>query len=176
MGNRRLGVSFYHVKTDSKSVNVQRVFLCPVCHTTSNPECICKLLEQDSELQVAQEKELRQRSLKKKGLSHATKLEKSRTTPLVQVVSEDGEILGEWSSENPVRKQYKQDTDYFEEVNRCEYLTFDRIHEQSKETAKVPNPTRRPSLHETPITHSANFSKYFRMYQEAEKLGLDTFK
>ena len=124
---------------------------------------------------MAQEKDLRQPSLKKKGLPYVTKLEKSRTTPLVQVVS-DGEILGEWSSENPVRKEYKQDTDYFEEVNRCEYLTFDRIHEQSKVTAKVPNPTKRPSLHETPITHSANFGKYFRMYQEAEKLGLDTFK
>ncbi len=135
---------------------------------------------------MAQEKDLRQRSLKKKGLSYVTKLEKSRTIPLeefrrppkrpVQVVSEDGEIIGEWSFENPVRKEYKQDTDYFEEVNRCEYLTFDRIHEQSKVTAKVPNPTKRPSLHEMPITHSANFGKYFRMYQEAEKLGLDTFK
>jgi hypothetical protein len=127
-------------------------------------------------VQVAPEKDLRQRSLKKKGLSYVTKLEKSRTTPLVQVVSEDGEIFGEWSSENPVRKEYKQDTDYFEEVNRCEYLTFNQIHEQSEETAKFSNPTRRPSLHETPITHSATFSKYFRMYQEAEKLGLDTFK
>ena len=125
---------------------------------------------------MAQEKDLRQRSLKKKGLSYVTKLEKSRTTPLVQLVSEDGEIIGEWSFEKPVRKEFKQDTDYFEEVNRCEYLTFDRIHEQSKVTAKVPNPTKRPSLHETPITHSANFGKYFRMYQEAEKLGLDTFK
>ena len=124
---------------------------------------------------MAQEKELRLRSQKKKGLSHVTKLEKSRTTPSCQVVS-DGKILGEWSSENPVRKEYKQDTDYFEEVNRCEYITFDRIHQQSKVTAKVPNPKIRISLLEKPMTQSANFGKYFRMYQEAEKLGLDTFK